>query len=405
MDENEQNEKDYFNKNFNISYVEEGLPAADNKIILKHYFCSLIVYGVMGLLLWYSPFFKDYSGYYVQNFYNHLYLSYILIAPIIYFYYRPKSIWKSHNIAICEYVKRVFLHLPKFAPLKVDEIKNELKHFVPTYTEQQSIMLIFIKFFFGVIMVSSLVKNCDLIMQRTDTYKNMFDIVKTAALNFDFNAFKQFLFEYKNVLYNNAILFLFSIDLIIFCSGYLTEISFLRNKIRSVETTPAGIFFCLICYPPFIAVMQAFVRLPQNDNILAFGDINSPWTWSFRITAVLFLVIYVWASVALGFKASNLTNRGTVSCFPYNIVRHPAYISKNIFWILTTVPVLLVDFNAIDFCLKDYLIKAILIFCAIIGCAGVYYIRALTEERHLIKDPDYQKYTQKVKYRFIPFVI
>ena len=206
-------------------------------------------------------------------------------------------------------------------------------------------------------------------------------------------------------MYTNAILFLFSVDVFIFCIGYLTELPILKNKIRSVETTPAGIFFCLICYPPFIAVINAFVRLPQNDNVTAFGDINSPVTWIFRIVAVMFLVIYASASVALGFKGSNLTNRGTVSCFPYNIVRHPAYISKNIFWMLTTIPALFVDFSAFDFNLKNYIIRVLLIFCAIVGCAGVYYMRALTEERHLIKDPDYQQYTQKVKYRFIPFVI
>ena len=206
-------------------------------------------------------------------------------------------------------------------------------------------------------------------------------------------------------MYTNAILFLFSVDVFIFCIGYLTELPILKNKIRSVETTPAGIFFCLICYPPFIAITQAFIRLPQDDGIAAFDDINSPITWIFRITAIVFLFIYVAASVALGFKGSNLTNRGTVSCFPYNIVRHPAYISKNIFWMLTTVPALFVDFSAFDFDLKNYIIRVLLIFCAIVGCAGVYYMRALTEERHLIKDPDYQQYTQKVKYRFIPFVI
>ncbi len=405
MEEIAEKEKDFFNKNLNISYVDESLPRADNKIILKHYFCSLIVYGVLGILLWNIPFFKDYSSYYVKILYNHLYLSYILIAPIIYFYYRPKSIWKSHNISICGYIKRVFFHLPKFAPLKTEEIKKELQHFIPSYTESQSLMLIFIKFFFGAIMVSAFVNNIDVLMQRSDTYKNIFDTVSTAVLNLDFNAFKHFLFEYKNVLYTNAILILFSIDLLCFCLGYLTELSFFKNKIRTVETTAAGVFFCLICYPPFIAVNQAFIRLPQNDNVMAFGDINSPITWGFRIAAIIFLCIYAAASVALFFKASNLTNRGTVSCFPYNIVRHPAYISKNIFWVLTTVPALFVDFSAIDFCLKDYLINSTLVVCAIIGCAGVYYMRALTEERHLIKDPEYQRYTQKVKYRFIPFVI
>ena len=32
----------------------------------------------------------------------------------------------------------------------------------------------------------------------------------------------------------------------------------------------------------------------------------------------------------------------------------------------------------------------------------IYYLRAITEERHLIKDPEYQEYAKKVKHRFIP---
>lgn len=34
----------------------------------------------------------------------------------------------------------------------------------------------------------------------------------------------------------------------------------------------------------------------------------------------------------------------------------------------------------------------------------IYYLRSITEERHLIKDPEYKKYVEKVKYRFIPKV-
>ena len=39
---------------------------------------------------------------------------------------------------------------------------------------------------------------------------------------------------------------------------------------------------------------------------------------------------YALASIALNFKSSNLTNRGIVARGPYAIVRHPAYITKNL---------------------------------------------------------------------------
>lgn len=52
------------------------------------------------------------------------------------------------------------------------------------------------------------------------------------------------------------------------------------------------------------------------------------------------MAIYSRASLALGFKASNLTNRGIVSHGPYKYVRHPAYICKNLAWIIGGFPMI-----------------------------------------------------------------
>jgi protein-S-isoprenylcysteine O-methyltransferase Ste14 len=44
-------------------------------------------------------------------------------------------------------------------------------------------------------------------------------------------------------------------------------------------------------------------------------------------------------------------------------------------------------------------------YISVIAWAGIYYVRAITEERHLKgTDPDYEIYMKKVKYRFIPGV-
>ena len=98
-------------------------------------------------------------------------------------------------------------------------------------------------------------------------------------------------------------------------------------------------------------------------------------------------------------------NRGTVTCFPYNIVRHPAYICKNTFWIITTLTMFIVDFTKPGFDFGDYFSKLFLAVTSLIGWALIYYFRAVTEERHLIQDPEYREYTKKVKYRFIPGII
>ncbi len=94
--------------------------------------------------------------------------------------------------------------------------------------------------------------------------------------------------------------------------------------------------------------------------------------------------IFAWASVSLGFKASNLTNRGTVSHGPYRYCRHPAYASKILLW----------SIGAVVF--GSYHVGLVL------GYFLIYFMRAWTEERHLSNDQDYLEYKKKVKYMFIP---
>src|SRR3546814_20885855 len=47
---------------------------------------------------------------------------------------------------------------------------------------------------------------------------------------------------------------------------------------------------------------------------------------------VLLTAIYAWATVAFGLRFSNLTHRGILTHGPYRWTRHPAYLSKNLFW-------------------------------------------------------------------------
>ena len=117
------------------------------------------------------------------------------------------------------------------------------------------------------------------------------------------------------------------------------------------------------------------------------------------ILSLLLIFIYVAASAALFTKGSNLTNRGTVTCFPYNIVRHPAYITKVLGWVIGSIPVVAKILHS------EHVVKYLALY--IIGAITmtfIYYVRALTEERHLSRDPEYRAYMKKVKYQFIPKV-
>ncbi len=181
---------------------------------------------------------------------------------------------------------------------------------------------------------------------------------------------------------------LFLIDTAFFVFGYITEHPLLRNTVRSVEPTFFGWVIALLCYPPFNKVPDFFFTWPATD----FPVLSSvSMTVLVRVMVLLLLIIYVWATVALGPRSSNLTNRGIVSWGPYRFVRHPAYISKNLAWWISGIPFFLVTGQ---------------LFVGVIGMSAwslIYFLRALTEERHLAQDPDYIAYCQHVRYRFIPY--
>jgi len=185
-------------------------------------------------------------------------------------------------------------------------------------------------------------------------------------------------------------LFIF-VDVSFFAVGYLVEFPQLRNQIKSVEPTILGWTVCLMCYPPFNSFsFQPFdyslsVLSPAAAELWSQPGGYAPYVAKVLIT--LLWLIYTWATVALGWKCSNLTNRGIVSKGPYAFVRHPAYASKTLLWAIA----------AFTFGDKNFFL--------VLTLFTIYAIRAWTEERHLSQDPDYVKYRKKVKWWFYPKVI
>jgi len=185
-------------------------------------------------------------------------------------------------------------------------------------------------------------------------------------------------------------------DTLLFTLGYIVELPALGNRIRSVEPTFFGWFICLICYPPFIDFTLRFFKwqssdFPMFENTFVHVAVN--------VTLLLAMTVFAWSSVALGFKASNLTNRGIVTRGPYRFVRHPAYAAKNFAWWLGALPTLGVLLFAGDWKGLAYSLIALL------GWSTIYVLRALTEERHLrLLDNGYAQYAQQVRWRFIPGV-
>lgn len=189
-----------------------------------------------------------------------------------------------------------------------------------------------------------------------------------------------------NVFAINAYLvqLLLLVDTVIFSLGYLVESKYLNNEIKSVEPTFLGWLVCLWCYPPF----NTFSFKPFDFYIIRVSLPYPAWLNVFILCTITCLwALFVWASVSLGFKASNLTNRGIVRSGPYRYVRHPAYTAKLMIWILQGV--FFAHFG---------------IFI-LFGFIVIYVLRAWTEEKHLSRDPDYLAYKQSVRWGFIPGII
>jgi protein-S-isoprenylcysteine O-methyltransferase Ste14 len=190
-----------------------------------------------------------------------------------------------------------------------------------------------------------------------------------------------------------AILF---VDTFLFTIGYIVEIPALRNRIRSVDPTFFGWFVCLACYPPFNGFTGGIFEWQSND----FPQFQTDSIhFAANITLLVLMCVYSLASVALGLKASNLTNRGIVARWPYSVVRHPAYVAKNLAWWIGAMPTLYVLWSLNNMSGLGYALVSLS------GWSLIYVYRAITEERHLLLASNgYAEYMAKVRWRFIPRV-
>ncbi|MBR2526643.1 hypothetical protein IKE67_09285 [bacterium] len=385
-------EKEYFNQNYNISYYDETLPKPSNNLLFMHYISSAVIYSFFTMFILFNPFYVNlYAKYlWAKELVIYLFLAYLLLAPIFLFILKPKTVYASHSIEIMNYI----LKLIKREGFKKDFNSTEFIEWLkPTYKQKQSLFLYFVKLYFGPQFILYSYNH------YMDAYR-YFNIVKAHFNILSSTNIFEYLCTFVQLNWKRLYYFMFYvlyfIDCFIFAIGYCTELCILKNRIRSVETTPLGLIFCLVCYVP---IGNGFWNIVQWDHFDRYVN-YSPITFVnvfICLISLLALTIYVSASVALFTKGSNLTNRGTVTCFPYNIVRHPAYSTKILGWIIGSIPVV------IGICKNENTIINLLLFlCGAIFLTFIYYMRALTEERHLSKDPDYRAYAKKVKYQFIP---
>ena len=380
-----------FHRQFDISYVDPKLPKPTFELAMKHYIASAVIYGVVLVILTLSPWFRSllsgkvFRNYSALNAYYAAYVAYLAICPLVVFLGRPRSLWVSKNVRIVGYVKRLALWITGSANHAAGQ------DWRPTYQEKHAIMFLLIKIIYGPLMISNLLASYHTIVQIVNGMSRL-----------PSSASRLYMFDAGYELFFNLVFFL---DPVMFAVGYHTESGLLRNKLRYAETNPFHIFVCLACYLPFNMATGAVLGPSSRSHLILWhGDLSHPFTWALRGLGVLFLLLLLSSSLSMFTRASNLTNRGIVDWGPYRLIRHPGYLAKNMFWLLTLIPAFVPNKADPRFTWMAHLLLCGTLVWGFLGWGTLYFLRAITEERFLMRDPDFVAYCRKVRYRFIPGV-
>jgi protein-S-isoprenylcysteine O-methyltransferase Ste14 len=330
---------------------------------------------------WHLGSFGSQATLSVQGLFTALFVAYALILIP---YYAAYPWLHSKSFAFARGLWFAFRRAPRTEAAGSANPMRLLPAFRLSRLSRQAGLTLLLKFFFAPLMINW----C--LMHIANLTGSMFGVVDAL----DSGTRGRLLFD-NHIFWAVFQLLLFT-DTLLFTIGYIVELPGLDNRIRSVEPTFFGWFICLICYPPFIDFTLRFFEWQSSDFPLFE---NTAVHFAVNITLLLAMTVFAWSSLSLGFKASNLTNRGIVRKGPYRFVRHPAYAAKNFAWWLGALPTLGVFLYAGNWQGLAYSL------IALAGWSAIYVLRALTEERHLrLLDNGYAQYAEQVRWRFIPGV-
>ena len=203
----------------------------------------------------------------------------------------------------------------------------------------------------------------------------------------DINTSWEFITQDFTHIYDHLWILLFTIDLAFVTIGYVLTLRLFDSHIRSTEPTALGWLSAIICYQPFFGTLSALYLAYNLDNytwgnwLQGQGNDIGYMIWGSII--LVLLLIYALSSVMFGIRFSNLTHRGIITNGPFRYSKHPAYLSKNLSWWMISIP----------FISQSGHFTEVIRACSMLILMNlVYYVRAKTEERHLMQDPVYQEY-------------
>ena len=197
-----------------------------------------------------------------------------------------------------------------------------------------------------------------------------------------------YLVQYPAQLALMAIEAMFMVDVMIGTVGYIVTMRPLDAHIRSGNPFLGGWVAALICYPPIVwGILGDGKAINYEQNTpgwIYWMEGNPTLLAAWGVLLVVLTAWYAWATFAFGLRFSNLTYRGVLTNGPYRFTRHPAYVSKNLFWWCAVLPFLVSSGNPVEAIRNSFFLLVV---------NGIYYWRAKTEEAHLLgEDPKYREY-------------
>jgi len=262
-----------------FKYIKQNLRNFSFNIILL--WLAILVYNK-------TPYYSNFLHLTTQKILFLLALAYTAIGFFYYIFNSSKVLEDSKGILIFNLFKKILFN-------NLLNIKNKpaLEH-----KEKTAALFAIVKFFFLPLMINFAINNFNTINYYFDLIQN-----PISTISFDSNFFNAIIFPL-------AIALVFFIDTAYFSFGYIFEAKFLKNKVRSVEPTLLGWSVALASYPPFAFYITKYLDWYADDMV----EFSEPAiTLTMRIIILLLFAIYLSATIALGAKCSNLTNRGIVS--------------------------------------------------------------------------------------------
>lgn len=183
-----------------------------------------------------------------------------------------------------------------------------------------------------------------------------------------------------------------SIDVLIGIFGYLFSSAIINNQVIDTDSNFLGWLFALLCYPPLLWIMRQANE--QQDSLVWYQIIpqDTILYWILFTVINITWIVHWLATFEFGMTFSNLSYRRLIYQGAYRYTKHPAYISKNLYWWLYTLPFMGVV------ALSPEWWKNIL---GLTFVSLIYYGRAKSEERHLMKFPEYRQYSEEINKRGI----